>query len=125
MEGESSTTNDVIYSCYCIFSFFISVEESLFFINLNLENVIDFSSLYDSCRSQVPDIPYAMVSIVNETNAVSGRDYFYCRVETERGIFRSSSVIFQGGSVLLFWKLPCIRILSRRKCRIYTAEPLS
>lgn len=79
---------------------FFSIEESLFFINLNLENINDFSSLYNSCRSQVPDIPYAKVSVVNQTNTspVSGRDYFYCRVETERGVFRSSSVIFQGES---------------------------
>ena len=77
--------------CYCSFS----VEESLFFMNLNLQNITDFSSLYTSCHSQVPDIPYAKVSVVNQTNSMSGRDYFYCRVETERGIFRSSSVLFQ------------------------------
>ena len=77
---------------YC----YLSTEENLFFMNLNLKNITDFSSLYNSCRSEVPDIPYAKVSIVNQTNPMSGRDYFYCRVETERGIFRSSSVIFQG-----------------------------
>ena len=71
-------------------------ESSLFFINLNFENVTKFSTLYDTCRSQVPDIPSARVSIVNETNSQTGRDYFHCRVETARGIFRSSSVTFQG-----------------------------
>lgn len=84
----------ILCTNYCSFS----IEESLFFINLNLENINDFSSLYNSCRSQIPDIPYATVSIVNQTNTQSGRDYFYCRVETERGVFRSSSVIFQGES---------------------------
>ena len=79
----------------------LSTEENLFFMNLNLENITDFSSLYNSCRSEVPDIPYAKVSIVNQTNPMSGRDYFYCRVETERGIFRSSSVIFQGDHLII------------------------
>lgn len=71
-------------------------EESLFFAYLNFENVTNFSSLYDTCRSQVPDIPSARVSIVNDTNSLTGQDYFHCRVETARGIFRSSSVTFQG-----------------------------
>ena len=70
-------------------------------MNLNLKNITDFSSLYNSCRSEVPDIPYAKVSIVNQTNPASGRDYFYCRVETERGVFRSSSVIFQGDHLII------------------------
>ena len=84
--------NYVIVNYYCS----LSTEENLFFMNLNLENIADISSLYNLCRSEVPDIPYARVSVVNETNPTSGRDYFYCQVETERGIFRSSSVIFQG-----------------------------
>jgi hypothetical protein len=70
-------------------------------MNPNLENIADFSSLYDSCRSQVPDIPYARVSIVNQTNPANGRDYFYCQVETERGVFRGSSVIFEGDSSII------------------------
>ena len=94
---KSNHSGCIILFLYLFLMFYHdSIEESLFFVNLHLENITDFSSLYDSCRGQVPDIPYAKVSIVNETNPASGRDYFYCRVETERGIFRSSSVLFQG-----------------------------
>ena len=71
-------------------------EEGLFFINLNLEAITDVSGLYNSCLSELPDIPSANVSIVNETNPFSGVDYHYCLVETERGAFQSSRLTFQG-----------------------------
>lgn len=71
-------------------------EETLFFINLDLDSITNVSDLYSSCLSQVPDIPTATVSIVNETNSANGVEYHYCSVETERGTFQSSRITFQG-----------------------------
>ena len=58
--------------------------------------ITNLSSLVDECRAQVPDIPLATVSVVNKTNPLSGREYFFCQVETERGMFRSGSLSFHG-----------------------------
>ena len=76
---------------------FPQAEENLFFQDINLQSINNLSGLVDECRSQVPDIPMATVSVVNRTNPLNGRDYSYCEVETERGMFRSGSVSFQGG----------------------------
>ena len=70
-----------------------STERSLFFTDaLDFGDIVNLSSLYDVCQSGVPDIPYSEVSIVNETSRMN-REYFYCRVKTEKGIFRSKSVL--------------------------------
>ena len=99
------TNTPVLNDLACIaflFDSMIKTEETLFFINLNVDNVANVSSLLDMCQEQVPDIPSASVFVMNETNPSNGRDFFYCQVETSRGNFRSSSVTFQGECMAVY-----------------------
>ena len=95
-------------------------EDDLFFLNPIPPTASIFTNRSELCA--VPDIPTANVTIVNESNPRTGNDYFYCRVETERGIFRSRSVIsLPGGSFgcgrmpLLCWQMALI------VCIVYNA----
>ena len=71
--------------------------DNLFFLEPIPPTVSIFVDRLELCA--VPDIPHASITIIEANNTLTGNNYFYCRVETERGIFRSRSVIaLPGGS---------------------------
>ena len=71
-------------------------DNSLFLLTPIPPTVSAFANRLELC--QVPDIPATDVFIVSETNSVTGTNYFYCRVETRRGVFRSRSIIILPGA---------------------------
>ena len=76
--------------------------------HVRMNNVDD---LYSYCTSLLPDIPYATVTIANDTdiNLEDENNVFYhCRVETERAVFISSSTRFDGkylASIIMIYLL--------------------